>query len=79
MRRDSRHLLVVVVLLGGCTEPVATNDTATPTESATAIPTPRPIGVEYVVRAGTLPDDAGSLEVTLRVVFVERASDFGPC
>jgi hypothetical protein len=88
MRRDALHLvLVAVVLLGGCTAPIATNDTATPTESATATPTesatatptPQPIGVEYVVRAGTIPDDIESVEVTLQVVFVERADDMGPC
>jgi hypothetical protein len=87
MRRDALHLvLAVVVLLAGCTAPTGPADTADPTEStttATATPpptaTPQPVAVEYAVRAGTVPDDIESVEVTLQVVSVERTDDMGPC
>jgi len=88
MRRDALHLvLAAVVLLAGCTAPTGPSDTAEPTESTTPAPsptptattTPQPVGAEYVVRAGSIPDDFESVEVTLQVVFVERAGDMGPC
>jgi|GEM_PF-3163561 len=90
MRRDTLtlHLVVAaVVLLAGCTAPTGPSATAEPTASATATPTatapttptPQPVTVEYAVRAGSVPDDVASVEVTLQVVFVERAGDMGPC
>ena len=83
-------LLVLVVLLAGCAAPMAgpadtaeptdsTTTAATPTATATATTTPQPVGVEYVVRAGSIPDEFESVTVTLQVVFVERAEDMGPC
>jgi hypothetical protein len=57
-------------------------DTGTPTDTATPSPTAAsadPVGVEYVVRSGSVPDEFGSVGVTLRVVFVERSGDVGPC
>jgi len=83
MRRGALPL-VLVVLLAGCTAPVATpTDTAEPTETATPTPTatatPQPVGVEYVVRAGSVPEEFESVTVTLQVVFVERSEDMGPC
>lgn len=83
--------LVLVVLLAGCTAPIAEApntaepiDSATPTATTTTTttpttPTPQPIGVEYVVRAGSIPDAFESVSVTFRVVFVERTADMGPC
>jgi hypothetical protein len=92
MRRGTHAIVVVLVLFGaGCAglAPEATPDatpTATPsltptatTDTATATPTPDPVGVEYVVRAGSIPDDVESVSVTLQVVFVERRDDAGPC
>ncbi|AZH24076.1 hypothetical protein [Haloplanus aerogenes] len=88
MRRDALHLvLAAVILLAGCTAPTGPSDTtdptATSTPTATATPpptaTPQPVAVEYAVSAGTIPDDIESVEVTLQVVFVERAGDMGPC
>jgi len=35
--------------------------------------------VEYVLRAGTVPDAFASATVTLRIVFVDRTADLGPC
>jgi hypothetical protein len=85
MRRGALPL-VLAVLLAGCTAPMAgAPDGAEPTGSAsttataTTTTTPRPVGVEYVVRAGSLPDEFESATVTLQVVFVERAGDVGPC
>ena len=88
MRRGALPL-ILAVLLAGCTAPVAgPADTPEPTDSVapTGTPppaapthTPRPVGVEYVVRAGSLPDEFESVTVTFRVVFVERAGDMGPC
>lgn len=88
MRRGALPL-VLVVLLAGCTAPVATpTDTAEPTDSASATPTPtptattptpEPIAVEYAVGAGSIPDEFESVTVTLQVVFVERTVDMGPC
>jgi hypothetical protein len=85
MRRGALPL-VLVVLLAGCAAPIAGSpntgeptDSAAPTATATATTTPQPVGVEYVVRAGSVPDDFESVTVTLQVVFVERAADMGPC
>lgn len=86
MRRGALPL-VLVVLLAGCTAPIATpTDTAGPTDSASATPTPtattptpEPVAVEYAVGAGAIPDEFESVTVTLQVVFVERAGDMGPC
>lgn len=83
MRRGALPL-VLVVLLAGCAAPIAgPSDTADPTDTAsataTATATPNPVGVEYVVRAGSIPDDIESVTVTLQVVFVERADDMGSC
>ena len=84
MRRGALPL-VLVVLLAGCTAPVATpTDTAGPTDSASATPTattptPEPVAVEYAVSAGSIPDEFESVTVSLQVVFVERAADMGPC
>lgn len=70
--------VVVLVLLAGCSAPTTPPaDTGEPTEWATTAPDP--VGVEYVVRAGTVPDGIESVSVTLRVVFVERSDDVGPC
>ena len=85
MRRGALPL-ILAVLLAGCAAPIAgPPDTAEPTDSTTATPTatatttPQPVGVEYAVRAGTIPDEFESVTVTLRVVFVERTEDMGPC
>jgi hypothetical protein len=87
MRRGALPL-ILAVLLAGCAAPIAgPPDTAEPTDSATATPmatatattTPQPVGVEYAVRAGSVPDEFESVTVTLRVVFVERTEDMGPC
>lgn len=37
------------------------------------------VDVEYVVRAGPIPDDFASLTTTVQPVFVEDAGDLGPC
>jgi len=91
MRRGALPL-VLVVLLAGCAAPIAgtsntaePTDPATPTATATATSTststaiPQPVGVEYVVRAGSIPAEFESVTVTFRVVFVERTADMGPC
>jgi hypothetical protein len=93
MRRGALPLAVaVVILLAGCAAPTAPPDgggspAATPTDgSPPATETPPPattapgeVGVEYVVRAGTVPDAFQSVTVTLQVVFVEEPGDMGPC
>jgi hypothetical protein len=90
MRRVALNLLVAFgVLFAGCaapgtapseTTPTAESSTATTTGSPTATTTSAdPVAVEYVVGAGTVPDDIESVTVTLQVVFVERADDMGPC
>lgn len=91
MRRGTHAIVVVLVLFGaGCAglAPEATPDatatpspqaTETPTATATPTTTPDPVGVEYVVEAGAVPDGIGSVSVTLQVVFVERRDDMGPC
>jgi hypothetical protein len=91
MRRGTHAIVAVLELFGaGCAglAPEATPDaTATPsphaTETPTATPapttTPDPVGVEYVVRPGSVPEGIDSVTVTLRVVFVERGDDMGPC
>jgi len=91
MRRGTRAIVIVLVLFGaGCAglAPEATPETtATPspqaTDTSTVAPTstatPDPVGVEYTVRAGTVADEIDSVSVTLRVVFVERRGDMGPC
>lgn len=92
MRRGTHALVVVLVLLGaGCVglapeaTPTATpapTTTSTPDVTATPTPTtasPDPVGVEYVVRPGSVPDEIASVDVTLQVVFVERSDDVGPC
>jgi hypothetical protein len=85
MRRGALPL-ILAVLLAGCAAPIAgPSDTAEPTESTTPTPTPtstttpQPVGVEYAVSAGTVPEEFESVTVTLRVVFVERTEDMGPC
>ncbi|GAB6861092.1 hypothetical protein ACFR97_01250 [Haloplanus litoreus] len=91
MRRGVPTLVVALsLILAGCVglapeasptdtpEPTVTT-TPEPTATATATATPAPVGVEYVVRAGTIPDDFRSVNVTLQVVFVERSEDVGPC
>jgi len=93
MRRGTFTLVVVLsLILAGCAglAPEA-SPTDTPESTATAEPTtttattepttatPAPVGVEYVVRAGTIPDDLRSVNVTLQVVFVGRSEDMGPC
>lgn len=55
-----------------------TPDTATPTPETTT-PTSRGESVEYLVRAGSVPDEFGSVTVTVRVVFVEDPVDLGRC
>lgn len=88
MRRGTHAVVVALLLLGaGCAGvPEATPDaTATPsTDATTPTPTPTtatpdPVGIEYVVRPGSVPDDVESVDVTLQVVFVERSEDAGPC
>jgi hypothetical protein len=91
MRRLVPLLVACSLLLAGCSgvapeaSPTATETTDTTTTTApTAEPTattaaPEPVGVEYVVRAGTIPDDVESVTATLQVVFVERSADVGPC
>jgi hypothetical protein len=86
MRRGPLHLVTAIlfVLLAGCAAPTVgpggpAEPTATGTTTPTATATPQPVGVEYVVRAGSVPDEFESATVTLRVVFVERSGDMGPC
>jgi hypothetical protein len=91
MRRVALHLAVAaVVLFAGCAAPTnpatgspGAEPTATPPPTGptpTATPTPAgDLAVEYVVAAGTIPDDFESVSVTVRIVFVERADDVGPC
>lgn len=78
-------LLVVASVLGGCLggpgsptdRPASPSDTA---ESPTSTdPPPENATVEYVLRAGDLPEAVASGTVTLQVVFVEDAADLGPC
>lgn len=87
MRRQLPATFVVLaVALAGC---AAVAPDASPTRdgepTATATPTgtsPTPDGnvsVEYVVRAGDLPDELRSVTVKVQVVLAERASDMGPC
>jgi hypothetical protein len=83
MRRGALHLAIAFgVLLAGCAAPTgpATEapGTASPTTSPTATPAD-PVSVEYVVGAGSIPDDVESVTVTLQVVFVEESEDVGPC
>lgn len=85
MPRSLTALAVVVSLL------LAGRVTGTPTASpdataqtATDGETPSPTAadgepVEYVVRAGEIPDEFESVTVTLQVVFAEDAADLGPC
>ncbi|PSQ17126.1 hypothetical protein BRD00_08850 [Halobacteriales archaeon QS_8_69_26] len=71
---------------GTATDPAAdpgdpSGTTATSTDPGTPTPTdtgtPTSTGsVEYVVAAGEIPEEIGSLEVTLKAVFVNNATDF---
>ncbi|WP_251328922.1 hypothetical protein [Haloplanus pelagicus] len=85
MRRGIPALVVALSLvLAGCAglapEASPTNTpTVTPTTTNTPTATSAPVDVEYVVRAGAIPDDVRSVTVTLQVVFVERSEDMGPC
>jgi len=88
MRRLVPLLVALVVALAGCVSAPGVSTTATtsadatvetPTTAETATPTPAPVGVEYVVQAGSVPDDVGAVTATLQVVFVERSTDAGPC
>ncbi|MFC7195570.1 hypothetical protein ACFQL4_14625 [Halosimplex aquaticum] len=58
--------------------PGSVPSTALPTQTQSA-PTSEPTSVEYVVRAGDIPDEFASVEVTFRVVFVDKLRDLGPC
>ncbi|WP_435068143.1 hypothetical protein [Haloplanus sp. C73] len=75
MRRATLALLTLA-LLAGC---VAPSGQPTPTETSTSTATPTPVTTEYAVSVGSIPDEIRSVEVTLRVVFVEREADIGPC
>lgn len=86
MRRLVPILVALVVALAGCVGAPGVSTTATESTDSTAetattteTPTPSPVGVEYVVQAGSLPDDVRAVTVTLQVVFVERSADVGPC
>ncbi|MFD1633268.1 hypothetical protein ACOZ4L_08745 [Haloplanus ruber] len=86
MRRLVPLLVALVVALAGCVSAPGVSTTATTSTDATAeapttveTATPAPVGVEYVVQAGSVPDDIGSVTATLQVVFVERSADAGPC
>lgn len=80
-------LLALLIALAGCaglSADAPTDAGTTPTDDSptTDTPTPTPAGdvsVEYVLAAGDLPDGLRSANVTLRVVFVEREGDLGPC
>jgi hypothetical protein len=63
--------------------PAQPTDTTTPTATATpaspSTPTSTPVSVEYALRVGAMPDEFASVTATMRVVFVERPDDMGPC
>lgn len=84
-------VVALALIVAGCVgQSAGTTPTPTPTgtETTTGTPTPTtqitptsadPVAVEYVVRAGTVPDDLRSVNVTLQVIFVETTHDLGPC
>mgnify|MGYP006292230375 CR=1 FL=1 len=78
-------LVALSLVLAGCAgvapkaSPTPTTESGSPMATAEPTTTPEPVGVEYAVRAGTIPDDVRSVSVTLQVVFVERTEDVGPC
>lgn len=89
MRCPVFALGVVALLTCGCLAgaPAASDSTPSPTDggtpssvatSTTAAPA-APTTVEYHVRAGEIPEEFATATVTLRVVFVERDADLGPC
>lgn len=56
-----------------------TTDPTTRDETPTGDPTTTTaenVSVEYVLDVGEIPDEIGSVEVTLRAVFVEKGTDF---
>lgn len=60
------------------TETTPTTGTATETDTPTPSATPQRenVSVEYAVSAGEIPDEFGSANLTLQVVFVENERDF---
>lgn len=84
MRRRPLLAFALILLVAGClgiapqSMPTETRTPAQATASPTATPTGS-VSVEYLIRAGTIPDDFRSVTVTMRVVFVEQPSDMGPC
>jgi hypothetical protein len=71
------------------TESTPATETATPTEiptpAATASPTEEPTptvrqrSVSYVLHRGEIPAELDSVNLTMRIVFVENQEDMGPC
>ena len=84
MRQKALLLVTVSLLLAGCTtvtsESTPVDGSVTPSQAESS-PTATADGapVEYVVRAGEIPDEFGSVTVTLQVYFVEDTDDLGPC
>lgn len=78
-------LLAAFVLAAGCvaggpgTSPTSPSTMTTASSGSTTPTAGAAVPVEYVVRPGTVPDEFQSVEVTLRVVFVETPGDLGPC
>lgn len=79
MRRGRRAIVVVIVLFGAGCVGLAPEATPDATDASTTTAVSDPAGVEYVVRAGAVPDDIASVSITLQVVFVDRRDDVGPC
>ncbi len=74
-------LVLVAVLLAGCT--AGAPDATDPSPAETAAPTAAngsdsPI-IEYVIRPRKLPDEFSSVTMTVRIVFVDQPGDLGPC
>lgn len=71
-------LLVAVSALGGCLGGPRSPVDGPASQTSSDAP-PENTTVEYVLRAGDLPESVASGTVTVRVVFVENAVDLGPC
>jgi hypothetical protein len=76
-----RYLVSVGAAVGslaGCVDRFSGGD-ASPTDSVTATPRPGQVSVEYVLRAGQIPDDVAHVNVDLAVYLAERPDDIESC
>lgn len=90
MRRTATLIVLFAVVLAGCTAASQTpTDLSEPPsgQRSTASQAPPSTGadlhskrsVEYVVRAGSIPETFSAVEITFQAVFVEQPTDLGSC